>query len=209
MESYDCNKKNTYMKNLIKVRIATGLLAIAFGFFIPNQTHAQANFSKNYTFKNPNLLPIKKIKIMGNVEVTLVQEKNSPTHFINEGLQDVEFSQSKDKLIIKPLGENTRAKVKLYISDIYRIEGWGDARIITEEVLKGDNLQIILNDNAYADINSITESIYTICRGSSRLTLHGDSKELISENSKLSSILLKNFNAAKTQIMQGNQLAKL
>lgn len=195
------------MKNLIKAGIATGIIALAFGTFNPIYAHAQQEVYKTYSFNNKKLLPIKRIKVVGNIEVTLIQDKNTKTHFSNEGEQAVKFSQSGDQLLISPIDSKNLAKVKVYIDDIYRIEGCDGARIKSDGSLNMENLQIMLQHNAMADIQSTTKSMYTVCKDSSQLTLHGDSGELIVENSKLSSLVLNNFRAATTQIMPENQLA--
>lgn len=187
------------MKTSIKSLFATGLIALAFSTSAVYANDALT--TKIVSAKSVDITTIQKVYVSGNVEVTLVQAPKSKTLFTKENNADVYVKTVGNALYIDAKNNNTEtAKITVYIDDIYRISAAGNAIIETQGVLKLKNLQVFLKDKAVAEINSKTESLYTVVDGEAELKLKGFSNAHAMVMDKLAKVTLEKFDAVKTDV---------
>jgi len=183
------------MKTSIKTLIATSLTAIVLSTAVFSTTVSAAvnplAISAVKTFK--------KISVIGNVEVTLIQRTATGVAYTDENVGTAKIMQEGDILRITATHGST-AKIIVYVDDIYRIEASGNAVVKTEGKLTSKYLQIFLKGNAHAEINTTTEGLYTVIQDDADLKLSGstDNHTLVMGNTQ--KLTIEKFAALKTNI---------
>lgn len=186
------------MKTSIQSLFATGLIALAFSTSAVYANDALT--TKIVNAKSVDITAIQKVYVSGNVDVTLVQAPKSKTLFTKENNADVYVKTVGNALYIDAKNNTETAKITVYIDDIYRISAAGNAIIETQGVLTLKNLQVFLKDKAVAEINSKTESLYTVVDGEAELKLKGFSNAHAMVMDKLAKVTLEKFDAVKTDV---------
>lgn len=178
--------------------LAIGILALATSI----QTAHAANYVKTntYFYQAEQQQPSKKLIISGNVEVTIVQADPNPKLYANHGTVKARVYTTDNAIYVTGRKKDEMAKVTLYVNDIYRIDACGNAVVKTQSTLNLQYLQIILKDNAIADISSKTESLYTKLAGSSSLKLNGTARLHAINKEQLAQLNTNNFKASKTEV---------
>jgi hypothetical protein len=156
---------------------------------------------------------ITKVVVSGNVEVTLIQNGTEGVTYNDDNTGKVKVMQ--DGYDLKISSEDKRlAKITVYVKNIYRIQASDDVVVKTEGKLDVKNLQVFLKGNAVAEINSHTESLYTIIEGNSDLKLSGATQNHSLVMGRTQKLNLDRFSAVKTEMntpeatMQTASLAK-
>ncbi|GGI28603.1 GIN domain-containing protein [Pedobacter mendelii] len=184
------------MKTSIKNLIATSLTAIVI-------TSAAFTTSVLATEKNPitkeSSTSFKKIIVKGNVEVTLIQRQTEGVSYSDDNTGKAKITQEGNTLKISSTDRDV-SKLTVYVNDLYRIEASENAVVKTNGKLKSKYLQIFLKDNAFAQITSNTEGLYTVIKDNADLKLSGstDNHTLIMGNTQ--KLTIDKFAALKTNI---------
>ncbi|WP_316803001.1 GIN domain-containing protein [Pedobacter nototheniae] len=184
------------MKTSFKTLIASSLTAIVLSTALIT-TNVSAMDTKPAKISSP--ANVKRVYVKGNVEVLLVQRSTSGVNYADDNTGKAKVLQEGDILRINSEGKGL-VKLVVYVDNIYRIEATDNAFVKTEGKLKTQFLQIILNGNAHAEINTSTESLYTLIKGKSDLKLSGstDNHTLIMD--KTPTISMEQFAALKTNV---------
>ena len=146
----------------------------------------------------------KKVIISGNVAVTLVQDYESKKLFSNDGTVKARVYSDDKAIYVSAKKTNETAKITLYVANIYRIDISGNAVVNTKNTLNTQHLQLILQDNAKADISSRTESLFTKLSNESALKLNGATRLHAISTNELATLNTKNFRALKTEVEKRN-----
>ncbi|MFW0717881.1 GIN domain-containing protein [Pedobacter sp. N23S346] len=184
------------MSTSITKKIATALAVI---FLSTTAISATAYAAKERPIKSTTLSPFRKISVKGNVEVILIQNGNFGINYADDNFGNARVTQQGDILHIIS-HSNEKTKFFVYVNDIYRIEAGDNAVVKTAGKLKFQFLQVFLRENASADINTETSSIYTCIADNAQVTLGGSTKSHCLIASNTSKIILNNFDALKTSI---------
>jgi hypothetical protein len=151
-----------------------------------------------------------KVSVNGNVEVTLVQGPREGISYNDDNAGKVKAIQ--DGYTLKISSESKEvAKVTVYVKNIYRVQASENAVVKTTGKLDTKYLQVFLKENAMVEINSNTESIYTVIEGNSDLKLKGATQNHILVMGKTQKLNLDRFAALKTEMNtpQSLQIASL
>jgi len=182
------------MKFNIKKLTLTAIACI----LLSNTATFTANATEEKPVKTYKILPFRKIRINGNVEVTLVQKPALGISYTDDNEGSVKVIQQGEVLNITG-SSTTSAKLLVYVNDLYRIEADDDAKVKTDGILSTKYLQIILKGNAYADIYSKSEELYTSIGDKSALRLRGKTDAHFLYMDRAPNLTLDQFAALRTQ----------
>ncbi|WP_316829070.1 GIN domain-containing protein [Pedobacter miscanthi] len=191
------------MKTSIKTLIATSLTAIILSSTLFT-TSVSATEKEPVTISK--LKAFKRVSVNGNVELTIVQNNCASISYTDDNTGTAKIIQDGDNLKITSTGTD-KAKLIIYVTDIYRIEALENAIVKTEGKLKTKYLQIFLKGNAHAEINTSTEGLYTVIADNADLKLSGstDNHTLVMGNSQ--KLTIDRFAALKTNISSVETIA--
>lgn len=183
------------MKNSIKTLITTSLTAIVLtsSVFTNNVLAAE----KPTKVSAPT--SFKRVSVKGNVEVTFVQRQNDGINYTEDNAGKAKITQDGDILRISSTDREV-CKLIVYVNDIYRIEASENAVVKSNGKIKAKFLQIFLKGNAHADINSVTEGLYTVIDGNAELKLSGATDNHTLVMGKTPKLTIDRFAALKTNI---------
>ncbi|MBT2560732.1 DUF2807 domain-containing protein [Pedobacter sp. ISL-68] len=185
------------MKTSIKTLIVTALAVITLTAALPNNLRAtEKNTTMLYKLQN-----FRRIVIKGNVEVMLVQRPAIGISFADDNTGNVKVIQQGEVLRITSL-DKEKCKLVIYVNDIYRIEADQNAVVKTEAKLSTKFLQIILKGNAFADINTSSEGLYTEILDNSTLKLKGNTNRHTLVMGKAPNLTIDRFAATQTDVSQ-------
>jgi len=190
------------MKQRTTSLFAIGILALAISTTTVNATEVVNPTTTIY--KNNDQQTPKKLIISGNVEVTLVQDRDSKKLYTNEGTAKARVYTSDDAIEVSTKKTSETAKITLYVGDVYRINISGNAVVKTKNTLNAQHLQVIIQDDAKAEISSKTESIYTKLSNESSLKLNGSTDFHSVSTNELATLNTNNFKASKTEVEKRN-----
>jgi hypothetical protein len=187
------------MKTSIKTIFATGLIALA---TISSATVYAVNpvSETSISASAVKISSINKLKISGNVEVTIIQNSKSNVLYTNEGNEDVSVKKVGSSIYVSSKNKNQAGKITIYVGDIYRIEASDNASVLANDLLTLKYLQVYLSDNAYVQLNAKTENLYTTITGSSKLDLKGSTDSYTIDMDKSSKISLNRFQSKQTDM---------
>jgi Putative auto-transporter adhesin, head GIN domain len=141
----------------------------------------------------------RKIVINGNVEVMLVQRPTIGLSYADDNTGNAKVIQQGEVIrITNP--DKEKCKIVVFVNDIYRIEANENAVVKTEAKLSTKFLQIILKDNAFADINTSSEGLYTKILGSSTLKLKGNTNHHALVIAKAPNLTIEGFASTQTDV---------
>lgn len=146
-----------------------------------------------------NIQNFRKILIKGNVEVILVQGTSIGVSYADDNAGSAKVTQQGEILRITSL-DKEKCKLIIYVNDIYRIEADENAVVKTEAKFTTKFLQIILKGNAFADIDTSTEGLYTEILDSSTLKLKGNTNRHALIMGKATNLTIDHFAAAQTDV---------
>ncbi|WP_293782784.1 DUF2807 domain-containing protein [uncultured Pedobacter sp.] len=183
------------MKTSIKTMIAMVCGAITLTVAHPDNLRA-AEKNKTILHKIQNF---RKIVIKGNVEVMLVQQTTVGISYAADNVGNAKVIQQGEALHITNFNPE-KCKLVIYVNDIYRIEANENAVVKTEVKLSTRFLQIILKDNALADINTNSEGLYTQILDNSTLKLKGNTGHHALVMGKATNLTIDGFVSAQTVV---------
>lgn len=185
------------MKTSLKTVIFIASAVIALTASLANNLSAtEKNTTILYKIQN-----FRRIVIKGNVEVMLVQRPAIGISFADDNTGNVKVTQQGEVIRISGL-DKEKCKLVIYVNDIYRIEADQNAVVKTEAKLSTKFLQIILKGNAFADINTSSEGLYTEILDNSILKLKGNTNRHTLVMGKASNLTIDRFAAAQTEVSQ-------
>lgn len=141
----------------------------------------------------------RRIVLKGNIEVTLVQRPSVGISYADDNAGSVKVTQQGEVLRITG-NSTTLCKIVVYVGDIYRIEANENAIVKTEARLSTKFLQIILNGNAFADIDTSTEGLYTEIHDTATLKLKGNTNHHTLIMGKTPNLTIDKFAANQTSV---------
>ncbi|MCX2475943.1 DUF2807 domain-containing protein [Pedobacter sp. MC2016-05] len=141
----------------------------------------------------------KRISVKGNVEITLIQRSKAGVTYADDNIGSAKVFQDGDNLKISS-SDKGLTKVIVYVNDIFRIEASENAIVKTEGKLTTKFLQIFLNGNAHADINTSTEGLYTVIKDNADLKLSGSTDSHTLVMGKTQKLTIDKFAALKTNM---------
>ena len=185
------------MKTSIKTVLATALTAVFLS------TTAFATFATD-TPKDPTVkasaMNVNMVVVTGSVDVYLIHSDREDIKVVPFGENEANVSIKKrgPKLFINS-GQAERATIYVYLKDLKRIDASNTAMVKTKGDFNMDALQIFLKDDAKANVNVNTKSLYTVIKDQSDLKLTGKSDVHILEKAEYASLKMHQFNAGKTE----------
>ncbi len=182
----------TSIKTFTKSVLATIILTSA--IFSTNAMAGEKQPIKMSAPKN-----ISQVIVSGNVEVTLIQGQKESVSYNDDNTGKVKVIQDGHALKISSADENT-ARITLYVKDIFRVQASENAVVKTAGKLDTKYLQLFLTGDAVAEINSNTESLYTVIEGHADLKLSGATQDHILVMGKTPKLNLDRFAALKTKM---------
>jgi hypothetical protein len=196
------------MKTSIKTLISAALVAIVLtsSAFTPVSADSKSPLNTTRRIEASNF---KKIIVSGNVDLLLVQNNKSGV-IVNEDSRfaKLRVTQQGNTLRISS-NQSERIEVTVYVNDIFRIEASEDATVKTFNKLNVQYLQVFLHDNAMADLNTQTESLYTVIDGRSKLNLSGGTNHHALSMNRISTLSMKDFFALKSEVSGHDALVML
>jgi len=191
------------MKTSIKTLIVIASAVITLTAALPNNLRAvEKNTTILYKIQN-----FRRIMIKGNVEVMLVQRPAIGISFSDDNAGSVKVTQQGEVLRITGLNKET-CKLVVYVNDIYRIEADQNAVVKTEAKLSTKFLQIILKGNAFADIDTSSEGLYTEILDNSTLKLKGNTNHHTLVMGKAPNLTIDRFAATHTDVSRAGITAE-
>jgi len=142
---------------------------------------------------------ISQVIVSGNVEITLIQGQKESVSYNDDNNGTVKVIQDGHALKITSVDGNI-AKITVYVKNIYRVQASENAVVKTTGKLDTKYLQLFLKGDAVAEINSNTESLYTVIEGRADLKLSGATQEHILVMGSTPKLNLDRFAALKTQM---------
>lgn len=184
------------MKTSIKMLIASSLTAIVLStsVFSTAVSATEMTPTKIYNIRN-----VKRVSVKGNVEVTIIQRSTPGVNYTEDNIGTAKIMQDGDNLKITS-SDKALAKVIVYVTDIFRIEASENAVVRTEGKLITQYLQIFLQGNAHAEINTSTEGLYTVIKDNADLKLSGSTDNHTIVMGKTQKLTIDKFAALKTNI---------
>ncbi|MFD2581451.1 GIN domain-containing protein [Pedobacter vanadiisoli] len=184
------------MKTSIKTLTKSVLAAIVLSSAIFS-TNVMADEKKPAKVSAPK--NVSQVIVSGNVEVTLVQRAKEGISYNDDNLGKVKVTQ--DGYALKISSEDQEvAKVTVYVNNIYRVKASDHAVVKTQGKLALKYLQIFLNENAVAEINSDTESLYTVIENNADLKLSGATEKHTLVMGRTPKLNLDRFAALTTEM---------
>ncbi|RZK99744.1 MAG: hypothetical protein EOO89_30910, partial [Pedobacter sp.] len=132
---------------------------------------------------------VNKINVSGNVELILVQSSEESVKVYDNYYTKNALVQQKDGELRVSSYEKETLTVVLYVSNLTAITASDNAIVKTSGKFSALNLDVNLNDNAKAILNTNTISLNTNVKGNGDLTLTGSTLEytaLVNSTSKVS-----------------------
>ena len=158
---------------------------------------ASANETKPVKVSAPK--NFSKVIVSGNVEVTLIQSGTESVSYADDNTGKVKVIQ--DGYDLKITSEDkSPAKIVVYVKNIYRVQASDNAVVKTNGQLDTKYLQLFLKGNATAEINSATESLYTVIEDKADLKLSGATQKHTLVMGKTQKLNLNKFAAAQTEM---------
>ena len=185
------------MKTSIKTVLATALTAV---FLSTTAFTTFATDSPKKATVKANAMNVNMVVVTGDVDVYLIHSDKEDIQVVPYGNQEtnVSFEKQGAKLFING-SEAERATIYVYLKDLKRIDASNTAMVKTKGDFNLEALQIFLKDDAKANVNVNTKSLYTVIKDQSDLKLSGKSGLLLLQKEEYATLKMHNFNAAKTE----------
>lgn len=183
------------MKTLAKILCATAFTAIFLASAF-TATFASATLPAKVGKATP--FSFNRIQITGNVTVIISQG------FRERVTADSDFNRSNVSVRKKgyTLMINSTATepitINVSVVDLQRIDASNDVVVRTAGKIQVQHLQVLLKDQAVAEVDANTESLYTYIRGNADLKLSGTTQDHIVSKDGMSKLTLQNFVALKS-----------
>lgn len=192
------------MKTTIKTLIATTFATLV---LTTSAFSAPALEKNSKSVEIATVKTFKRIKVSGNVEITLIQKSNIDVQYAYDNYGTAKVIQKGDLLNITS-ADNNLTKLVIYVDDLYRIEATDHVVIKTEGKLNTQFLQIFLKGNAHAEIKTNTQGLYTVLSDNADLKLSGATELHTLAMGNQQTLTMDKFAALKTKFIDNSTLAK-
>ena len=185
------------MKTSIKNLFATALSVL----FLSTVTFTTfANDSVKTSKVSATNMKVNMVVVSGSVDVYLIQSDQENIRIVSNQEREPMVSIKKvgSKLVING-PENERVTMYVYLKDLKRIDASEQSTVRTQGDFNLDALQILLQDDAKANINVKTKSLYTALKDHAALKLSGSTSNHQLIKGDLAKIKMHEFNADQTQ----------
>jgi len=143
---------------------------------------------------------IKKIVVSGNVNLLLVQDSKEGVKVYDKYYsKNASVQQQGGTLHISSFADRPLSIV-VYVRELNSIEASNEAKVKTDGCFRLMNLDVRLKDNAKANINAKTVSLFTSVRGASELKIAGTTDQHAIEMCDLGHLTMDEFVAGQTNI---------
>lgn len=186
----------TYIKNLIASTLSLVILA---GI----TTSAKAD--SGLTVLN-NVKKVNKVNVAGNVNLILVQSADEHVKVYDSYYEKNALVQEKDGELRISSYEKQPLTVVVYTSNISAISASDNATVSTYGKLSVLDLDVTLNDQATAVLNTNTITLNTTVKGNADLTLAGNSLDYNAVVNNISKINMTAFSAANVNLQSQNAI---
>lgn len=181
----------TSIKNLFAV--ALGLVTMTTSAFATDNVKSINNNVKiaketNYTILN-DVKNINKIVASGNVEVFVMQASTESVKVYDNYYAKNALVQQKDGVLRISSFEKEPLAVTVYVRNLSAIEAGDNATVKTYGKVNFLSLDVVLKDEAVADINTNTVNLFTSVKDQASLKLSGATEEhyaLVGTSAKMS-----------------------
>ncbi|WP_432710117.1 GIN domain-containing protein [Pedobacter sp.] len=185
------------MKTSIKTLFATALSVL---FLSTSAFTVTANDSVQTKKVSATNMNVNMVVVSGPVDVYLIQSDHENIKIVSINNEEPALSIKKNgsKLVIEG-AENERVTMYVYLKDLKRIDASEQATVRTQGNFDLDALQILLKDDARANVNVKTKSLYTELKDKAALKLSGSTGSHHIKKGSLAKIKMHDFNANETQ----------
>lgn len=186
------------MKTLAKTLCASALTAI-FLTSAATGTFASAPHYYSHVKLGPPFT-FHRITITGNVTVILSQGSKETVTV------DGDFNRANMSVVRKGytlmINSTAAERITIYVSvkELQRIDASNDVIVKTAGKINTRHLQVFLKDQASAEVNANTESLYSYIRGNANLRLSGSTQDHIVLKDGISKLTLQDFVALKSTV---------
>jgi len=149
------------MKNSISIRLFSLSIMLVAMLFTGSPVSA---YSFPDRFLETTEVDFNRITVSGNVELIIIPSFRSGIAYQECSFGTAKVMQEGMNLSIKSTNRET-ARMVVFVKDIFRVIASGNAVVKTVGKLRTQYLQLMLKDRASANINSLTEGLYTIVEG--------------------------------------------
>ena len=150
---------------------------------------------------------VNKINVSGNVELILVQSDNESVKVYDNYYTKNALVQQKDGELRISSYEKETLTVVVYVNSLSAITASDNATVRTSGKFSAVDLNVNLNDNAKAVLNTNTISLSTNVKGNADLTLTGTTLEYNALVNNSSKVTMNDFAAESSNISSQNTIA--
>jgi hypothetical protein len=150
---------------------------------------------------------VNKINVSGNVELILVQSADERVKVYDNYFTKNALVQQKDGELRISSYEKETLTVVVYVSSLNAITASDNAIVRTSGRFSALDLNVNLNDNAKAVLNTNTISLSTNVKGNADLTLTGTTLDYSASVNNSAKVSMNDFAAESTNIRSQNAVA--
>jgi hypothetical protein len=185
------------MKTSIKTLFAAGLSLLVLSTSAFTTSANDSIGTKKVPATN---MKVNMVVVSGPVDVYLIQSDHENIKIVSNHEEEPKISIKKAgaKLIIEG-AENERVTMYVYLKDLKRIDASEQSTVRTQGDFNLDALQILLKDDAKANVHVETKSLYTVVKDQAALKLSGSARTHELKKGSLAKIKMHEFNADKTE----------
>ena len=185
------------MKTSIKTLLATALSVLFLSATAFTTLANDGVKGKKVAATNMN---VNMVVVSGPVDVYLIHSDHENIKIVSnhEEAPSLTITKKGAKLMIDG-AENERVTMYVYLKDLKRIDASAQSTVRTQGDFNLDALQILLKDDAKANVNVNTKSLYTELKDQSALKLSGSTASHHLKKGSLAKIKMHEFNADKTE----------
>jgi len=188
------------MKNSIKSLIAAVVTTVV----LTGSAVASKAADGNAVTVLSEVKKVNSINVSGNVKLILVQSADESVKVYDSYFSKNALVQQKDgELRISSFNKETLTVV-VYVTNLSSISASNNASVSTFGKFSVPSLMVDLKDQATANLNTNTISLYTNLGGQSNLTLTGEAMDYSAVLGSIAKVNLASFNAQNTDIQTKN-----
>lgn len=155
-----------------------------------------------------------RIKVSGNVKLEVVKGDRERIEIISGSTSRGTIIKKQNYTLIIKSTEDEPVTVRVYATELSRIDAAGQAQVESRGTLNLKYLQVFLADEAKANIKANSESMYTFLKGNSHLNISGTTADhtlVMDTLAKLnmgSLVALKTTTSSMAEVLALNKIAK-
>lgn len=143
---------------------------------------------------------IRKIVVSGNVNLLLVQDNKESVKVYDKYYSKNALVQQQGGTLRISSYSDRPLSIVVYVKELNAIEANNQSKVRTQGCFQLLNLEVTLKDNATADINAKTVSLFTSVKGASELKIAGTAEKHAIEMCDLGNLAMDQFAASETII---------